>query len=526
MADRARAEEAFRQEVLAFLDGHAAAEGCRDDADVRSSGLARAPSPSSVRWPRPAWPASPGRPSTAGAGCPGASNASSTARPRPSSSRPARSRSASACAGRRSWCTPARSRSRRSSRPSCAASTSGASSSASPAPARTCSSVQTRARRDGDEFVLDGQKVWTSGAQHSDYAACLARTDPDAAQARGHHHAHRRHARAGHHGASAAPDDRRRPLQRGLPRRGAGAGGQRGRRDRTTAGAWPAPCWPSSARRWAEWARAAAARAASPPWWPRPGAATWRPAPSCATASCSCASARWSCGTSPATCRSKARQGDAGGEASLLKLAMAQLVQESALGRGRDRRACMPSRGTADDPDGGRWSRPAAQLAVGLHRRRHQRDRAQRHRRASARAAARRGRRPHAGRPRCARRRGPGRRRELRGAAPARCSVGSSRSVSTSRRPSPRRSSPTWAPTWSRSSDPAAIRCGPTRPASPPGTVARSRSSSTCASAEGRAEALGPHRRGRPAGREPAAGRAGAPRPGARRAARRASRAW
>jgi alkylation response protein AidB-like acyl-CoA dehydrogenase len=41
------------------------------------------------------------------------------------------------------------------------------------------SSVQTRARRDGDEFVLDGQKVWTSGAQHSDYAACLTRSNPD-----------------------------------------------------------------------------------------------------------------------------------------------------------------------------------------------------------------------------------------------------------------------------------------------------------------------------------------------------------
>lgn len=39
------------------------------------------------------------------------------------------------------------------------------------------SSVQTRARLDGNEFVLDGQKVWTSGAQHSDYAACLARSD-------------------------------------------------------------------------------------------------------------------------------------------------------------------------------------------------------------------------------------------------------------------------------------------------------------------------------------------------------------
>jgi alkylation response protein AidB-like acyl-CoA dehydrogenase len=40
------------------------------------------------------------------------------------------------------------------------------------------SSVQTRARLDGGEFVLQGQKVWTSGAQHSDYAACLVRTDP------------------------------------------------------------------------------------------------------------------------------------------------------------------------------------------------------------------------------------------------------------------------------------------------------------------------------------------------------------
>lgn len=40
------------------------------------------------------------------------------------------------------------------------------------------SSVQTRARRDGGEFVVDGQKVWTSGAQHSDYAACLTRSDP------------------------------------------------------------------------------------------------------------------------------------------------------------------------------------------------------------------------------------------------------------------------------------------------------------------------------------------------------------
>jgi len=40
-------------------------------------------------------------------------------------------------------------------------------------------SVQTRAVRDGDTWVVDGQKVWTSGAQWSDLGACLTRTDPD-----------------------------------------------------------------------------------------------------------------------------------------------------------------------------------------------------------------------------------------------------------------------------------------------------------------------------------------------------------
>jgi alkylation response protein AidB-like acyl-CoA dehydrogenase len=39
--------------------------------------------------------------------------------------------------------------------------------------------LQTRAGRDGDEYVITGQKVWTSGAQDSDYALCVARTNPD-----------------------------------------------------------------------------------------------------------------------------------------------------------------------------------------------------------------------------------------------------------------------------------------------------------------------------------------------------------
>jgi alkylation response protein AidB-like acyl-CoA dehydrogenase len=39
-------------------------------------------------------------------------------------------------------------------------------------------SLTTSAVRDGDEWILSGQKVWTSGAQYSDFGAVIARTDP------------------------------------------------------------------------------------------------------------------------------------------------------------------------------------------------------------------------------------------------------------------------------------------------------------------------------------------------------------
>jgi alkylation response protein AidB-like acyl-CoA dehydrogenase len=46
-------------------------------------------------------------------------------------------------------------------------------------------SLQTRAVRDGDTFVVNGSKIWTSNAQRADYMILLARTNPDAPKHRG-----------------------------------------------------------------------------------------------------------------------------------------------------------------------------------------------------------------------------------------------------------------------------------------------------------------------------------------------------
>jgi alkylation response protein AidB-like acyl-CoA dehydrogenase len=46
-------------------------------------------------------------------------------------------------------------------------------------------SLRTSARRDGDSYIVNGQKLWASGGKHANWCLLLARTDPDVPKRKG-----------------------------------------------------------------------------------------------------------------------------------------------------------------------------------------------------------------------------------------------------------------------------------------------------------------------------------------------------
>jgi acyl-CoA dehydrogenase len=54
-----------------------------------------------------------------------------------------------------------------------------------PAAGSDLAALRTKAEKDGDDWILNGQKIWTSGAHYSDWGIIVVRTDPTAAKHKG-----------------------------------------------------------------------------------------------------------------------------------------------------------------------------------------------------------------------------------------------------------------------------------------------------------------------------------------------------
>jgi alkylation response protein AidB-like acyl-CoA dehydrogenase len=75
-------------------------------------------------------------------------------------------------------------------------------------------SLRTSAVRRGDEYIVNGQKMWTTGAHDADYIWLACRTDPECRQAQGHLDPDRRHQGSGLLLDPDHPVRRRTPHQR------------------------------------------------------------------------------------------------------------------------------------------------------------------------------------------------------------------------------------------------------------------------------------------------------------------------
>src|SRR5436305_1988126 len=54
-----------------------------------------------------------------------------------------------------------------------------------PAGGSDVAGLRTRAEKKGDNWIVNGQKIWTSGAHYSDYGLLITRTDPNVPKHKG-----------------------------------------------------------------------------------------------------------------------------------------------------------------------------------------------------------------------------------------------------------------------------------------------------------------------------------------------------
>ena len=101
--------------------------------------------------------------------------------------------------------------------------------------------IKTKATRVDGGWLVNGQKVWTSGAHYAGMRLRDRAHQPRRAQARGHHDDGHRHARRGRRGAAAEDDHRQLGVQRGLLQRRASCPTTTWSGRSTAAGRSPAP---------------------------------------------------------------------------------------------------------------------------------------------------------------------------------------------------------------------------------------------------------------------------------------------